>query len=62
MSDSTTSPDGKPLHIEVVTDTYVPDVNGVAFSLGRLCAGLRERGHRVEIIRSGKAHGEGETA
>ncbi len=54
-------PSGKPLWIEVVTDTYVPDVNGVAFSLGRLCTGLRERGHRVEIIRSGKAHGEGET-
>lgn len=52
---------GNPLWIEVVTDTYVPDVNGVAFSLGRLCTGLRERGHRVEIIRSGRAHGEGET-
>ncbi len=51
----------QPLWIEVVTDTYVPDVNGVALSLGRLCSGLRERGHRVEIIRSGKANGEGET-
>jgi glycosyltransferase involved in cell wall biosynthesis len=51
-----------PLWIEVVTDTYVPDVNGVAFSLGRLCTGLRERGHRVEIIRSGRAHGQNETA
>ena len=51
----------KPLWIEVVTDTYVPDVNGVAFSLGRLCTGLRERGHRVEIIRSGKSHGPCET-
>ncbi len=45
----------------VVTDTYVPDVNGVAFSLGRLCSGLGARGHRVEIIRSGKAHGAGES-
>jgi glycosyltransferase involved in cell wall biosynthesis len=42
----------KPLWIEVVTDTYVPDINGVALSLGHLCTGLRERGHRVEIIRS----------
>ena len=42
----------------MVTDTYVPDVNGVALSLGRLCSGLRERGHRVEIIRSGKSNGE----
>ena len=51
----------QPLHIQVVTDTYVPDINGVANSLGRLCGGLRERGHRVEIIRSGRAHGVGET-
>ena len=50
----------KPLHIEVVTDTYAPDINGVAISLGRLCAGLRERGHRVEVIRSGRAPGEGD--
>jgi glycosyltransferase involved in cell wall biosynthesis len=55
---SATRPNG-PLHIEVVTDTYVPDINGVALSLGRLCAGLRERGHRVEVIRSGSAAGEG---
>ncbi len=51
----------KPFHIEVVTDTYVPDINGVAISLGRLCSGLRGLGHRVEIIRSGRSHGEFET-
>ena len=51
----------QPLWIEVVTDTYVPDINGVAMSLGRLCSGLRGRGHRVEIIRSGTAHDAGET-
>lgn len=45
----------------MVTDTFVPDINGVAISLGRLCAGLRQLGHRVEIIRSGKAGGEFET-
>lgn len=60
MSPENDSPPGKPLHIEVVTDTYVPDINGVAFSLGRLCNGLRALGHRVEIIRSGKAR-DGET-
>src|SRR5436190_20086870 len=46
------------LWIEVVTDTYVPDINGVALSLGRLCSGLRDRGHHVETVRSGRAHGE----
>jgi glycosyltransferase involved in cell wall biosynthesis len=52
----------KPLWIEFVTDTFVPDVNGVSFSLGQLCAGLRANGHRVEIIRSGKAMGKFETS
>jgi glycosyltransferase involved in cell wall biosynthesis len=51
----------KPLYLVVVTDTYVPDINGVALSLGRLCEGLRSRGHRVEIIRSGRANGPGES-
>ena len=51
----------KPLWIEVVTDTYVPDINGVSFSLGRLCNGLRELGHRVEVIRSGRSNGDHET-
>jgi glycosyltransferase involved in cell wall biosynthesis len=50
----------KSLHIEVVTDTYVPDINGVSFTLGHLCKGLMERGHRVKIIRSGKSHGANE--
>lgn len=46
----------------MVTDTFVPDINGVAISLGRLCAGLRALGHRVQIIRSGKAASEHETS
>jgi glycosyltransferase involved in cell wall biosynthesis len=62
MSQSSISSTERSLHIEVVTDTFVPDINGVAFSLNRLCSGLRERGHQVEIIRSGKAHGKGETS
>lgn len=60
MSSDPVSPD-RPLHIEVVTDTYVPDINGVALSLGRLCKGLRERGHRVEVVRSGRGN-EGEAS
>ncbi len=53
--------EARPLWIEVVTDTYVPDINGVANSLGRLCTGLRGLGHRVEIVRSGRAGGPGES-
>ncbi len=59
MSTGSPDTDDKPLWIEVVTDTYVPDVNGVALSLGRLCSGLRARGHHVEVIRSGLAEDEG---
>ena len=58
MTPETVAASEKPLWIEVVTDTYVPDINGVALSLGRLCAGLRELGHRVELIRSGRVAGE----
>ncbi len=61
MSSELTNKESKPLHIEVVTDTYVPDINGVAISLGWLCTGLRQRGHRVEIVRSGRAAGNFET-
>ena len=41
------------MKIDIVTDTYVPDVNGVAMTLGRLSDGLRRRGHRVHVIRTG---------
>ncbi len=41
------------MKIDIVTDTFAPDINGVAMTLGRLSDGLRERGHRVHIIRTG---------
>jgi glycosyltransferase involved in cell wall biosynthesis len=39
------------LQVALVTETYAPEVNGVAMTLGRLTAGLIERGHRVRIVR-----------
>ncbi len=48
------NPGMPPLRIAIVTDTFAPDINGVAMSLDRLCAGLRERGHQVQVIRSGR--------
>lgn len=45
------------LRVEIVSDTYVPDINGVARSLGRIADGLREIGHEVTVIRSGAARG-----
>ena len=41
----------KSLHITLITETYAPEINGVANTLSRLCDGLRMRGHRVEVIR-----------
>jgi len=39
------------LRIAVVTETYAPEVNGVAMTLGRIVAGLLERGHTVQVVR-----------
>lgn len=39
------------LHIALVSETYPPEVNGVANTLGRLCQGLRDRGHRLQLVR-----------
>ena len=49
------------MKIDIVTDTFVPDVNGVAMTLGRLTEGLRRRGHRVHVIHTGISAKAGET-
>ena len=38
-------------HVCVVTETYAPEINGVALTLGHLVEGLRARGHVVSIVR-----------
>lgn len=53
------------MRIDVVTDTYEPDINGVALTLGRLVGGLRMRGHLVHVMRASERNGSfdpGETA
>lgn len=40
-----------PLHIAFVTETFPPEVNGVAMTVGRLVDGLRNRGHRISVVR-----------
>lgn len=40
-----------PLHIAVVTETYVPEVNGVAITVGCMVEGMRQRQHHVHLIR-----------
>lgn len=43
----------------LITDTYLPDINGVARTLATLAAGLHKRGHVVEIVTTLEA-GKGE--
>ena len=38
-------------HICIVTETYPPEVNGVALTLARLVHGLLARGHAVSVVR-----------
>ncbi len=40
-----------PLHITIVSETFPPEINGVANTLRHLCLGLMQRGHRVTVIR-----------
>ena len=40
------------MRIDVATDTYEPDVNGVALTLERLLRRLRTRGHLVHVLRA----------
>ncbi len=46
----------QPLRIALVTETYPPEINGVAMTLGRMVTALRERGHIVDITRPRQAH------
>ena len=39
------------LRVAVVTETYPPEVNGVAMTLGRLVEALQRRSHHVQLIR-----------
>jgi glycosyltransferase involved in cell wall biosynthesis len=40
-----------PRHVCVVTETYPPEINGVASTLAQLVAGMRARGHTVTLVR-----------
>src|SRR5262245_27144409 len=39
------------LRIAIVTETYPPEVNGVAMTIGRIVAGLQSRQHQVQLVR-----------
>lgn len=43
------------MQLAFVTETFPPEINGVALTVRSLVDGLRERGHRVEVIRPRQA-------
>jgi UDP-2,3-diacylglucosamine pyrophosphatase LpxH/glycosyltransferase involved in cell wall biosynthesis len=49
------------MNIDIVTDTFAPDINGVAMTLGRLSNGLRALGHRVHVMHTGASAGPDES-
>ena len=46
------SPDSIPIRLAIVTETWPPEINGVANTISRLVMGLRERGdYQLQLIR-----------
>jgi len=39
------------LRVAMVTETYPPEINGVAMTMGRIVEGLQARGHTVQLVR-----------
>lgn len=46
------------LRLAVVTETYPPEVNGVAMTVGRMVDGLLRHGHRVQLVRPRQGKGD----
>lgn len=46
------------LRIALVTETWPPEVNGVAMTLKRMVDGLIERGHSIQLVRPRQAPGD----
>lgn len=51
----------QPLRIALVTETFPPEVNGVALTIARLASQLRSHGHTVQIIRPRQSRADGES-
>jgi len=43
------------MRIALVTETYPPEVNGVALTVARTAEGLRQRGHELQLVRPRQA-------
>ncbi len=51
-------PAQRSLRIALVTETYPPEVNGVAATIARVVDGLRARGHELQLVRPRQVSGE----
>lgn len=51
MLQTTTPPKQHQLHVCLVTETYPPEVNGVAMTLQRFVTGLINKSHHVSLVR-----------
>lgn len=49
------------LRLALVTETFPPEINGVAMTLGNLVKGLLERGHAVQVVRPRQAREAAQT-
>ena len=45
----------KPLRIALVTETYPPEINGVAHTCRQFVQGIRNQGHQVQLVRPHQA-------
>lgn len=46
----------KPLNIAMVSETWPPEINGVALSVLQLAKGLQQLGHRILLVRPDQQH------
>jgi glycosyltransferase involved in cell wall biosynthesis len=52
------APAQRPMRVAVVTETWPPEVNGVATSLARIVDGLHRRGHALQLVRPRQSPGD----
>ena len=52
------APTARPLRVALVTETFPPEVNGVAMTIGRMLDGLLARGHRIQLARPRQHRGD----
>ncbi len=47
-----------PLHIAMITETYPPEINGVAVTLHQFVQGMGRRGHTIHLVRPRQRKGD----